>query len=180
MKGFKALTFIFFLVGCAKAPNPASVSAFKRELIPPIEFNKPSLQIKRKYQTGTEIFNFFLWPNISRAKQVEVAAIVAQLGLQIEEVYKRIDFLSFDKSKIEREIVTLEQDRDEKLAVIFKQYKCWTTSEDDESCGEANEGEARLPDECFDLEFEPWSSEDLAKDCEEKSEGIIEKFEEKR
>jgi DNA-binding transcriptional MerR regulator len=180
MKGLFAVTFIFFLIGCGRAPSPASVSAIKRELPTPIEFDDRSLKIKRNYQTGTEIFNFFLWPNVSRQEQVEISAKVAQLGLQIEDVYKRIDLLSFDKSKIEREILVLDQFRDEKLSVIFKDYKCWVETEDAEVCGEDNIGHAKLPAECFDLVFEPWNSEELAKECEEKSEKIIENYEEKR
>ena len=180
MKGLITITFILILIGCGKAPNPASVSAIKRELLPPLEFGDRSLKIKRIYQTGTEIFNFFLWPNVSRQKQVEISAEVAQLGIQIEDVYKRIDLLSFDKSKIEIEIAVLDQARDGKLSVIFKNYKCWMEKEDAKVCGEENIGEAKLPGECFDLEFEPWNSEEMAKECEEKSEKIIEAYEEKR
>jgi len=180
MKSILALTFILVLIGCAKAPNPASVSAIKKELKSPEEFNSPSLEIKREYQTGTEIFNFWLWPEVSRVGKVEVAARVAQLGLQIEEVYKRIDSISFKKAKIEKEITAIEKDRDVKLSVIFGEYKCFTETEDDEVCSESNEGIERIPSECFDLEFEPWNSEEMAAACEEKSEPIVESFEEVR
>ncbi|RLA63623.1 MAG: hypothetical protein DRQ88_00205 [Epsilonproteobacteria bacterium] len=179
MKRFIALTFLLILASCAKAPNPISVSAIKRELVPPAEFNSRSLQIKKNYQTGTEIFNFFLWPNVSREEKVQVSAKVAQLGLQIEEVYKRIDVLSFEKSPIEKKVENLEANLEKELAKVLKNYKCWVNSEDSEVCGEAQEGELKTPEECWDLEDSPWNSEDLSIECEDESEALSEEIEER-
>ena len=179
MKAFIVLTFILILTSCAKAPNPYSVSAIKRELIPPTEFNTPSLKTRITYIPGSQIFNFFRGPNVAREEKGQVAAKGAQIGLQIEDVYKLVDVLNFKKAPIGKDIESLEEGLRKKLKEEVSKYKCWVNSPEENICGESEEGELKIPNNCLALKRSPWKSKDLAKECKQKMRPIVDAANEK-
>jgi len=73
---FIILCILFF--SCAKPPEPQSVSPERRLLEVPEEFNRIGLSLKRKYESRSELINFFFWPsNLERQALKNLATDVS-------------------------------------------------------------------------------------------------------
>ncbi len=174
---FIILCILFF--SCAKPPEPQSVSPERRPLEIPEEFNRIGLSLKRKYESGSELFNFFFWPsNLDRQSLKDLATDVSEIGIQIEDRYKTVDEISFRKSKIDKAIRELEEEKGTRILELLQNYSC-TTNEAGDTCVEESTSEPIQPESCDDLLKSPWNSESLKKECNEKEEALNIEFEEK-
>lgn len=172
---FIILCILFF--SCARAPEPKAVVPERNLLQTPEEFNRIGLSLKRKYESGSELFNFFFWPsNLDRESLKELSTDVAEIGIQIEEKYKTVDEISFKKSKIDKKIKELEEEKDNKILELFKNYGC-IKNEAGDACVAGNLTEQIYPESCEELGSSPWNSEDHKKECSGKEEAINQEFE---
>lgn len=171
------IPFILTL-SCAKPPEPQTASPENAPLEIPEEFGRLGLSLKRKYESGSELFNFFFWPsNLDRESLKKLATDVSEIGIQIEDKYKVVDEISFKKSKIYKKIEELEVERDAKLLDLLKQYAC-TPNESGETCLEGDSTDPIFPESCDNLESNPWNSEVFKSECLQKEERINKDFEE--
>jgi hypothetical protein len=101
---------------------------------------------------------------LDRETLKRLATDVSEIGIQIEDRYKTVDEISFKKSKIDKKIKELEEEKDAKIFELYKNYG-W------------GETDPVYPESCEELESSPWNSEDHKKECSEKEKSINEEFE---
>lgn len=167
------------ILSCARPPEPKTVFPENAPLETPEEFNRLGLSLKRKYESGSELFNFFFWPsNLNREELKKLATDVSEIGIQIEDKYKVVDEISFNKSKLDKKIKELEEEKDAKVLELLEKYSC-TKNEAGDSCVEGGTSEPIHPESCEELQNSPWNNESLKKECTEKEEALNKEFEEK-
>ncbi|MFI5390837.1 MAG: hypothetical protein ACHQYQ_05690 [Bacteriovoracales bacterium] len=157
------IPFILIL-SCAKPLEPRTASPENAPLETPEEIGRIGLSLKNKYESGSELFNFFFWPsNLDREKLKELSTNVSEIGIEIEDRYKIVDEINFRKSKIDKKIQILEEERDLKLADLYKKYGCIK-----DNCKEIESPDEVIPESCDQLAGTPWNSEQLKNECLEK------------
>ncbi len=169
-KLFFILPFILFL-SCAKPPEPLTARPESSPLETPEEIGRAGLSLKRTYESGSELFNFFFWPSgLDREALKRIAADVSEIGIEIEDKYKLVDENNFKISKIEKQIEKTEEERNSILEDLYHSYKCEGT----DSCSGTI-----YPQSCDQLAQSPWNSETLKEECTQKEEKINADIDEK-
>ena len=178
MKNIYFILPLILFFAWAKPPEPSSVNPQREPLETPEEFSRIGLTLKRKYESGSELFNFFFWPsNLDRESLKTLSTNVSEIGIEIEEKYKVVDEVSFEKSKIEKKLELMEKEKDSKISDLYKKYGCHE-NESGDSCVEGDLTNQIFPESCDQLGENPWNNKTLKEECQKQEESITKEFEE--